>query len=118
MDQIERKINMSKLTKIEKYVEKGNETALLKMLRNKDRDVQLAAIDGLGKIGKDTSCNELISMLSDPDWEIRARSARALGNIGDDHTTTHLRYRLEHETEKRVSDEIVEALSKLRKWEK
>lgn len=109
---------MSKLSKIEKCIKKGKEAELLKMLDDKDREVQLAVIVGMGEIGKDNSCNALISLLSNADWEIRAESVKALGNIGDDHTITHLRYRLEHETDERVVKEIEEALSKLKKWEK
>lgn len=105
---------MSKLLKIEKCVQKGKEAELLKMLQDKDRAVRIAAIAGMGKIGKEDSRNALVSLLNDSDWEIRAESAKALGHIGDEHVVTHLRYLLSHETDERVKAEISHAISNLR----
>lgn len=109
---------MSKLAKIEKNIAKGKEDNLLKMLNDKEQDVRLAVIDGLGKIGKDNSCNALISLIDDDDAEIRIASIKALGLIGDEHTATHLRHRMEREKEERVIQEIKQALSNLNKYER
>ena len=48
---------MSKLEKVEKAIEKGKEAALIKLAQDKDEEVRLAAIAGMGKIGKDDSFN-------------------------------------------------------------
>ena len=44
---------MSKLEKIEKYVAGHKEEKLVKLAQDKDQEVRLAAIAGLGKVGKD-----------------------------------------------------------------
>ena len=97
---------MSKLSKIEHYVLTGKEEKLIKLLKNKDHEVQLAIIDGLGKIGRNDACLALIPRLDDPDAKIRARCAAALGNIGDEHTITYLLHRMEHETDEHVIEKL------------
>ena len=57
---------MSKLEKVEKAIEKGKEAALIKLAHDKDEEVKLAAIAGMGKIGKDDSFNAIVpDMLTD-----------------------------------------------------
>lgn len=109
---------MSKLIKIQKYIEKDKESSIIKMLKDKDKEVRIAAIDGLSKIGKDDSCNELVPLLHDDDPDIRTHAAKTLGIIGSDHTATHIRYRLEHETDDTVKAALSEALDELKKYEK
>ena len=58
---------MSKLEKIEKYVAGHKEEKLVKLAQDKDQEVRLAAIAGLGKVGKDDGFNLLITLLSDGD---------------------------------------------------
>ena len=75
--------------------------------------MRLAAIAGLGKVGKDDGFNLLITLLSDGDPQLRAASARALGELGNEHATAHLTYRLEHETDAEVAAAIKEAVAAL-----
>ena len=59
---------MSKLEKVEKAIEKGKEAALIKLAQDKDEEVRLAAIAGMGKIGKDDSFNFIVpDMLTNDD---------------------------------------------------
>ena len=51
---------MSKLDKVTKAIEKGKEAALIKLAGDKDEEVKLAAIAGMGKIGKDDSFNIIV----------------------------------------------------------
>ena len=75
---------MSKLEKVEKAIEKGKEAALIKLAQDKDEEVRLAAIAGMGKIGKDDSFNFIVpDMLTNDDPKVRATAAEALGNILD-----------------------------------
>ena len=104
---------MSKLEKIEKYVAGHMEEKLVKLAQDKDQEVRLAAIAGLGKVGKDDGFNLLITLLSDGDPQLRAASARALGELGNEHATAHLTYRLEHETDAEVAAAIKEAVAAL-----
>ena len=70
--------------KIEKCVQKGKEDELVKLVHDRDKNVRLAAIAGLGRAGKDNDCNVLITLLLDDDPEIRSASASALGDLGED----------------------------------
>ena len=104
---------MSKLEKIEKYVEHQKENKLLKLVHDKDQQVRLAAIEGLGKVGKDDGFNALITLIADENGTIRAASARALGELGNEHAVAHLVYRMEHETDQEVISAIKNAISTL-----
>lgn len=104
---------MSKLEKIEKYVAGHKEEKLVKLAQDRDQEVRLAAIAGLGKVGKDDGFNLLITLLSDGGPQLRAASARALGELGNEHATAHLTYRLEHETDAEVAAAIKEAVAAL-----
>lgn len=106
---------MSKLEKIEKYVAGHKEEKLVKLAQDKDQDqeVRLAAIAGLGEVGKDDGFNLLFTLLSDGDPRLRAASARALGELGNENATAHLTHRLEHETDAEVTAAIKEAVSTL-----
>lgn len=97
-----------------KSIAKGKDTDLIKLLGDKDQEVRIAAIDGLGQIGKEDSCNVLITLLDDESPKVRGAVARALGMLGDDHTATHLNYQNERETDEEVRKELHEALGKIK----
>ena len=104
---------MSKLEKVKKYVESKKEGKLLKLVHDKDQQVRLATIEGLGKVGKDDGFNALITLIADENGTIRAASARALGELGNEHAVAHLVYRMEHETDQEVISAIKNAISTL-----
>lgn len=104
---------MSKLEKVKKYVESKKEGKLLKLVHDKDQQVRLAAIESLGKVGKDDGFNALITLIADENGTIRAASARALGELGNEHAVAHLVYRMEHETDQEVISAIKNAISTL-----
>ena len=91
---------MGKLEKIEKCVQKGKEDELVKLVHDRDKNVRLAAIAGLGRAGKDNACNVLITLLLDDDPEIRSASASALGDLGDPRAHTLLMHHLGVESER------------------
>ena len=104
---------MSKLEKIEKYVAGHKEEKLVKLAQDRDQAVRLAAIAGLGKVGKDDGFNLLSTLLSDGDPQLRAASTKARGELGNEHATAHLTHRLEHATEAEVAAAIKEAVAAL-----
>ena len=105
---------MSKLEKVEKAIEKGKEAALIKLAYDKDEEVRLAAIAGMGKIGKDDSFNAIVpDMLTSDDAKIRAAAAEALGVMNNEHDSAHLRYYLEREKDPTVVAAMKKAISSL-----
>ena len=104
---------MGKLEKIEKCVQKGKEDELVKLVHDRDKNVRLAAIAGLGRAGKDNACNVLITLLLDDDPEIRSASASALGDLGDPRAHTLLMHLLGVEKDGRVAAAIKDAVGKL-----
>ena len=108
---------MSKLEKVEKAIEKGKEAALIKLAYDKDEEVRLAAIAGMGKIGKDDSFNAIVpDMLTSDDAKIRAAAAEALGVMNNEHASAHLRYYLEREKDATVVAAMNKAISSLRNY--
>lgn len=105
---------MGKMEKIEKCIAKGNEKGLIKLAADKDKSVCLAAIAGMGKIGKDDSFNLMITLLPNPDPELRAAAASALGEMRNGHANAHLRYHLGNEKDPKVQEAMKVAISKLR----
>lgn len=109
---------MSKLEKVEKAIEKGKEVALIKLAQDKDEEVRLAAIAGMGKIGKDDSFNFIVpDMLTNDDPKVRATAAEALGNMDNEHASAHLRYYLEREKDPTVIAAMRNAIAALNKGE-
>lgn len=106
---------MSKLAKVEKCIEKGKEAELIKLAQDKHKEVRLAAIAGLGKVGKDDAFNAMIALLTDADPDFRAASVTALGEMGNNHADAHLRHRLELEKDERVLEALKKAIPKLRR---
>ena len=104
---------MSKLDKIEKYVQGRKEGKLIHLLRDKDEQVRLAAIRALGKVSKDDGFNALITLIADDDPKTRAASAKALGELENEHAVAHLVYRLEHETDPEVVKSMKGAITAL-----
>lgn len=105
---------MSKLEKIQKDIEKGKEAPLIKLAQDKEKEVRLAAIAGMGKVGKDDSFNAIVpAMLIDEDPDIRAAAALALGVMKNSHASAHLRYYLEREKDEKVIAAIKTAISNL-----
>ena len=105
---------MSKLEKVEKAIEKGKEAALIKLAYDKDEEVRLAAIAGMGKTGKDDSFNAIVpDMLTSDDAKIRAAAAEALGVMNNEHASAHLRYYLEREKDATVIAAMKKAISSL-----
>lgn len=105
---------MAKLDKIQKCVDKRKESALIKLAHDKDKEVRLAAIAGMGKIGRDDSMNDLIGMLHDADADIRAACATALGEIKNDHAEAHIQYQLGKEQDEKAQQAMKNALVMLR----
>lgn len=87
---------------------------MVKLANDQDKAVRLAAIAGMGKIGKDDSFNIMVpNLLLDADPEIRSAAALALGEMKNPHASAHLRYYLEREKDEKVAAAIKSAIASL-----
>ena len=66
-----------------KIISKEVVPTLITALQDKDKDVRIATVEALGKIGKD-AIPALISALQDKDKDVRTDTVYALGKIGKD----------------------------------
>ncbi len=67
-----------------KKKKKGAVPILIDLLKHDQaKDIKISAIEALGKIGEETSVDELISVLKHNDNDIRIAACNALGNIRD-----------------------------------
>jgi len=103
----------SKLGKIGKLVDKNNAEKLEALLKDKDMEVVLAAIDGLGKCTGDVAFNALVPLLLSDDAQVRAHAAKALGQMGLPKARTFLLHQRESEKDTAVLAAIEEALKKI-----
>lgn len=104
----------NKTEKIQKLIEKKNEKGLIALVGDKDKQVRLSAIAGIGKVGTDDGFNCLVPMLGDADPEIRAAAASALGALGNIHARAHLSFHMKSETDENVKAAIQNALGMIR----
>ena len=57
--------------------------ALVKLLKNPDREIRLSSAKALGQIGVPAATPALREALGDPEWPVRSAAAVALGALGD-----------------------------------
>lgn len=106
----------NKMETVEKAITKKNEKKLLGLVGDKDKQVTLAAMRGLGKVGSDDGLNTLITMLHNQDEDIRAAAASALGEMGNGHSRAHLSHQMSNETNENVKKAISGALSQIKDY--
>lgn len=106
---------MAKIEKIQKYVKKGNADKLAAMASDKDKEIRMAAIQGLGEvISNEKALNTLVALLEDGDADIREAAVAALGKSEGSYVETQLRYCLSHEKDERVVKTARESLARVR----
>ena len=103
----------SKMSKVEKAIEKSNAKQLISLADDSDQAVRLAAIKGLGSVGGDDTSNYLITRLQNPDPAIRIAIAQSLGMLADVHTKAHLSAQMTKEQDPQVREVISKAMSNI-----
>ena len=106
----------NKMGAIEKAIKKNNSGALIDLAGNKDAEVSMAAIAGLGSIGDQEAVNFLISQLGNPQAEVRVAVAKAMGVIGDKHTKAFVSAQMSKETDEAVRQALTEAMSHIKNY--
>ena len=107
---------MSKTDKIEKLAAKKNSQKIIQMVNDKDPEIRLAAIHGLGLIGDEASQNTLQDLLRNQDADVRLAAVKSLGAIAilngrDVNSKSHLQHLKLIEKDERVKKAIDEAVS-------
>lgn len=106
---------MGKLEKIQKYVKKGNADKLAVLASGKEKEIRMAAIEGLGEvISNEKALNTLVGMLEDGDADIRRAVVAAMGKSEGSYVETQLRYCLSHEKDEKVLETARESLTKVK----
>ena len=106
---------MSKIEKVEKYIKSGKVHKLVALTKDKDKEVCLAAIRGLGKLAEnEDALNTLVNMEEDSDADIREAVVTALGDATGSYVETQLSYCLGHEKDPKVLEAARNSLKKIR----
>ena len=106
----------NKLNQVEKAIKKNHTSALIELCNNKDQDVSIAAIAGLGSVGGDDAANYLISRLQSTEPNVRIAVAHALGELGDMHTKAFVSAQLNKEEDPDVRKALSNAMSEIRSY--
>ena len=104
----------NKASKIAKCAQKGNGNPVVKLIKDPDMSVRLAAIDCMGATRCHAASNDLINMLQDPNADVRAHVAGALAGIGDVHAKAHIANAASVEKDAKVKEAMVKAMAKLK----
>lgn len=104
----------NKANKIAKCVQKGNGNPVVKLIKDSDMTVRLAAIDCMGATRCHAASNDLINMLQDSDAAVRAHVAGALAGIGDVHAKAHIANAAAVEKDADAKAAMVKAMAQLK----
>ena len=106
----------SKTQKIAKAVAKKKADVLIKLTKDKDPAIRLAAMKGLGDIKSNDGFSTMTFNLNDPDPAIRAAAAEGLGTLGDVHGKAHITFRMNKETDPKALEAMHKAVSILKDY--
>ena len=104
----------NKASKIAKCAQKGNGNPVVKLIKDADMTVRLAAIDCMGATRCHAASNDLINMLQDPNADVRTHVAGALAGIGDVHAKAHIANAYSVEKDAKVKDAMAKAIAQLK----
>lgn len=107
---------MGKIEKIGKLAEKGKAEKIVAFVRDKDKQVSLAAITALGRMADNEDAkNTLVSMVENEDADIRRAAVTSLGAASGSYVETRLRYCLANEKDPQVLAALRKALEGMKK---
>ena len=108
-------IIMGKLEKIQKYIKKGNVDKLVAAADSKEKEIRMAAIEGLGEVSsEEKALNALVSLMENEDSDIRRAAVVALGKAKGSYVETQLRYCLSHENDEWVLEAARDSMARVR----
>lgn len=99
------------IEKIHKLEEKRKSAAIIKHLHKADSEVLVAAIESLGHIADEDSCNYITHYLDDENKEVRLAACKAEISIGTEYMKTRVRHQLSIEKDPEVKKQIQDAFN-------
>ena len=106
----------NKMNAVEKAIKKQHVNTLIELSRDKDKNVSMAAIDGMATIGNDDAAHYLVILLQSPQADMRLAAANALGTIKNKHTKAFLSAQLQKEEEPEVEQAIRHAMVQIKEY--
>lgn len=100
----------TKTEKIADFVAKKKVGKLTKLALDKDEEVAVAALEGLGEVGGEEADEFLQNLIRDPSPAIRLGVAKAFQKTGNDHVSEALRHQMLVETDPKLKAEFEKAM--------
>ena len=99
------------LVKIEKAASKKKSNVIIGLMKKADSEVLIKALEALGQIGDEASCNQITHYLDHSVDEVRVAACKAGICINTEYMKTRVRYQLSTEKNAAVKKEIQNAFN-------
>lgn len=103
--------NEKALVKIEKAASKRKSKDIISLMNKADGEVLVKALDALGQIGDEDSCNQITHYLDHSEDAVRVAACKAGIRINSEYMKTRVRYQLSVEQNETVKKEIQKAFN-------
>ena len=100
-------------SKIDKAVAKKKSGPVLDVMKKADKEVLIKALEALGKIGDEDSCNRVTNYLDHEDKDVRLAACKAAVAINTEYMKTRVRYQLSKEADADVKKKMQEIFQKV-----
>jgi len=104
----------NKISKVEKLTAKKNAAGLIPLTANKNEEIKLAAIRGLGSCDSDEAFNTLVPLVHDASAAVRQTAITALADMNRPASRVHIEHQMRVEKDAQVLSAIQNALGKLK----
>lgn len=104
----------NKLSKVEKLAEKKKDAALIGLTTDKNEEVRMAAIRGLGQCDTDDAYNALVPLVHASDASSRRAAILALADMNRPSGRVHIEHQMRVEKDAQVLSAIQTALGSLK----
>lgn len=103
--------DQKEIDKLSKLVEKRKSGTIIKMMGKADAAVLVQALDALGKIGDEDSCNMITHYMEHEDNDVRTAACKAAMVIGTEYMRTRVRRQMSVEKDEGVKKALQDALN-------
>ena len=104
----------NKVSKAEKLAAKKDASGLIALTKDKNEEVRLAAIRGLGACDSDAAFNTLVPLVHDVSTSVRKAAVQALAQMNRPAGRVHIEHQMRVEKDQQVLSAMHTALSSLK----